>query len=900
MGTNNNNEPSSSSTKTPTTTTINGDINANANTNTNANMKSEIGSESEQAKEQRLREKLKRKAEEMNKSKGGEDKNKDKDKDKDKSKDETKDNGKDKASERKDNSKDNSKDKDNNNDKESGGSKSRSNRNRNRRRQRGNGSGGREYPSQQGQGQNQGYGQGYPGAASGYNNMDNRRNYEYGGGMYGPPMGGGGNGPPDYGPNYRGLDPYGRGDWRRDGPYDHRNGHGWRGGGGGGYDRPVDGYWGRDGHGHGHGHAPYYQDRDRFGREWHGGGGGGRDSSARGAGGNSLGGVSGNGNNGGNSNGSRDGTRKDRGRSRSSHSQSHSQSHSLSRSRSASDRSYSTSSYGSRSSSRSRSVSHSRSRSSGRSRSRSSSCSLRSRSLSHSRSRSRSRSTNRSPDDNHDRHAHAKRSRSASSDVPKSDTSKRRRSQSPTTSTNTNKNTNTKQEGESDALTKDQRTIFVSQLVMKAGEREIRKYFRKNVGCRVNDVQLLRDKRTGRHKGCAYVELGRLEDVPKAIQISGKTPDFQRFPILIKASEAEKNYTLEEAVVMDGLSSAGGVVGVGVGGESTNTTKRIEAQKVYVGSIDRNVTQAQLYAIFSKFGELEKAMLQMDTATSVSKGYAFLSFKCPKVANLAIQAMSGQILAGRQLRTGWANLNTTVPNLQEVASSEFPDDAVTRVGKVNDIFTKLNGTGLAHLAGLSLVPGMTPTGTLSSSDANTVDDQILGVSSSSLTTQQPSASITDAAEEAINAALAGISSHALPLPLPPGDVVAKAPEEVSLESAPTSLSHVEATNNDDDDPHKVSGQMSTNILVRNMFNKDEETEEGWEEEIKLDFEEESGKHGKIVSCKVMSKEVGGKIYAGFETVEGAKACAKNLAGRWFDKRQLRVEYVSDEEMAKIV
>ena len=36
-------------------------------------------------------------------------------------------------------------------------------------------------------------------------------------------------------------------------------------------------------------------------------------------------------------------------------------------------------------------------------------------------------------------------------------------------------------------------------------------------------------------------------------------------------------------------------------------------------------------------------------------------------------------------RTGWANLNTSVPNLEEVSSTEFPDDAVQRIGKVNEM-----------------------------------------------------------------------------------------------------------------------------------------------------------------------------------------------------------------------
>ncbi|EJK52951.1 hypothetical protein THAOC_27709 [Thalassiosira oceanica] len=76
-----------------------------------------------------------------------------------------------------------------------------------------------------------------------------------------------------------------------------------------------------------------------------------------------------------------------------------------------------------------------------------------------------------------------------------------------------------------------------------------------------------------------------------------------------------------------------------------------------------------------------------------------------------------------------------------------------------------------------------------------------------------------------------------------------------------------------------------------MFDKDEETDEGWEDDIRLDLEEECGKHGRISRVVVMSSEPGGRIYASFETEDGAARCAAALAGRWFDKRQLRVEFV---------
>jgi len=386
---------------------------------------------------------------------------------------------------------------------------------------------------------------------------------------------------------------------------------------------------------------------------------------------------------------------------------------------------------------------------------------------------------------------------------------------------------------EEDESTKDQRTIVVSQLVMRAEESDLFQYFKKK-GFRVKDVILLRDKRTGRHKGIAYLELGKLEHVPQALKLNSQVPDFQRFPLLVKASEAEKNDV--------GSSSGGGTVGA----------KRVEAQKVYLGSIDRNVTQQQLFAIFSQFGELEKVLLQIDPNTSLSRGFAFLSYKDPKVANLAIQVMSGQVLAGRALRTGWANQNTTIPGLEEVTSSEFPTDSAQRVEKVNTILAQLNGTGLAALPGLSLVP-------------NASMSLAGGLEKAAMT--EP----TSVAEQAINAALG--------LPGPDTDA--------AMESTPTKPQDPII------DPKEVTGTPSRNILVHNMFDKDEETDEGWEEDIRLDFEEEGGKHGKILSVKVMSKEVGGKIFCAFENIDGARACAENLAGRWFDKRQLKVEFVSD-------
>jgi RNA recognition motif-containing protein len=85
---------------------------------------------------------------------------------------------------------------------------------------------------------------------------------------------------------------------------------------------------------------------------------------------------------------------------------------------------------------------------------------------------------------------------------------------------------------EIDDLTKDQRTILVGQLTMKANEGDLRRFFGQ-IG-KVNNIIMIRDKHTGRHKGIGYVEMADLEDIPNCLLFNNCVPDFQKFPILGK------------------------------------------------------------------------------------------------------------------------------------------------------------------------------------------------------------------------------------------------------------------------------------------------------------------------------------------------------------------------------
>mmetsp|Transcript_18101 Transcript_18101/g.20870 ORF Transcript_18101/g.20870 Transcript_18101/m.20870 type:complete len:630 (-) Transcript_18101:629-2518(-) len=483
--------------------------------------------------------------------------------------------------------------------------------------------------------------------------------------------------------------------------------------------------------------------------------------------------------------------------------------------------------------SRSRSIRSVSSRSSGRS-----NRSRRSRSYSRSLSRSRSRSPSR-------RHRRRSRSRSYSSDS-RSRHSDDSRSPSPSSSVSSAMSKSSFSDEEPietrNAMTKDQRTVFVSQLVMRTEESDVIKYFRKNLGCKVNEVIVLRDKRTGRHKGCAYVELGRLEDVPKAVEVSGQPPDFQRFPILIKASEAEKNYVLTNAQSTLTAKQMGARDHTPL---LTSNGKLIESQKVYLGNLDPHVTQEILYSIFSAFGHLIKVSIQMDPTTAVSRGFAFLSYRDPKHANLAIHTMSGQMLVGRPVKTGWANQTSAVPGVEIVKADEFPDDATTRIQNAHLALSQVSTSGLNGNGTSSKTNPMA----LNPSRSNIGGIESSGLAASTVTT---------------NVVKSGAGT------LKARDTPKQAEIMIGNVNKPTK-----------------------NVLVHNMFDKDQETDDGWEEDIRQDFVEECSKWGNIVKVRVMHKEPGGKIYACFEKASQAQTCASNLAGRWFDKRQLRVEYVEE-------
>eukprot|EP00931_Biecheleriopsis_adriatica_P090314 TRINITY_DN64317_c0_g1_i1.p1 TRINITY_DN64317_c0_g1~~TRINITY_DN64317_c0_g1_i1.p1 ORF type:complete len:159 (-),score=37.20 TRINITY_DN64317_c0_g1_i1:82-528(-) len=66
------------------------------------------------------------------------------------------------------------------------------------------------------------------------------------------------------------------------------------------------------------------------------------------------------------------------------------------------------------------------------------------------------------------------------------------------------------------------RTVMLVGLSLRADERNVFEFFTGRAGT-VKDVQIIRDARTGRSKGVAYVEFGTAEGMVKALGMSGQT-----------------------------------------------------------------------------------------------------------------------------------------------------------------------------------------------------------------------------------------------------------------------------------------------------------------------------------------------------------------------------------------
>jgi RNA-binding protein 39 len=254
---------------------------------------------------------------------------------------------------------------------------------------------------------------------------------------------------------------------------------------------------------------------------------------------------------------------------------------------------------------------------------------------------------------------------------------------------------------------------------------------------------------------------------------------------MVQLTESEKN---KQPSASDSLNLPPGV-----------SAPHHSAMQLYVGSLHFNLTESDIKQVFEPFGELEFVELHRDPQTGRSKGYAFIQYKRPEDAKMALENMEGFELAGRTLRVNTVHEKGTATRIQQ---SETLDE----LGSLN------NNTSRAVL-------------------------------------------------------MAKLLRNEPPAPRP---------QPIMRPNIP---------------------QVQTqNILLKNMFDPEEETERDWDkelaEEVKTECEET---YGPVEKIKVV-KESQGEIYVRFNSVDTASQALAGLNGRWFGGKQVSAAYITEAMM----
>jgi RNA recognition motif-containing protein len=162
--------------------------------------------------------------------------------------------------------------------------------------------------------------------------------------------------------------------------------------------------------------------------------------------------------------------------------------------------------------------------------------------------------------------------------------------------------------------------VFVSNVAVKASRTQIREFFEQ--AGEVNSLQMIEDRRSGRHKGFGYVEYASEEGVTAALGLSGTR--CAGFTVQVQRTQAEKNRVRPPPV--------------------EHCPRRL-----HVGGLHPALGESHLRGLFSQVGPVAAVEF------AASADHALLSFDDPRHAHLAQCLLHGLDLGGRKLIVGFVS-----------------------------------------------------------------------------------------------------------------------------------------------------------------------------------------------------------------------------------------------------
>ncbi|KAG0326879.1 hypothetical protein BG004_002884 [Podila humilis] len=200
-----------------------------------------------------------------------------------------------------------------------------------------------------------------------------------------------------------------------------------------------------------------------------------------------------------------------------------------------------------------------------------------------------------------------------------------------------------------DESTCDRRTVFVMQLSARVRSSELHEFFTQ--AGKVRAARIIEDRNTGRSKGVGYVEFYDEESVAKAIALTGQK--ILGIPVIAKHTESEKNRLALQAAT----HAQEPVPEIPV----HNSANDISQHRLYIGSVNFDLTEDDLKQVLEPFGAIEFVKLHRDPETGKSKGFAFVQYQRAEDAKQALSRLNGYELAGRIIKVGMVTDKATHP-----------------------------------------------------------------------------------------------------------------------------------------------------------------------------------------------------------------------------------------------
>lgn len=435
--------------------------------------------------------------------------------------------------------------------------------------------------------------------------------------------------------------------------------------------------------------------------------------------------------------------------------------------------------------------------------------------------------------------------------------------------------------GYSTLVEKDELTLLVRSLHPRTDEFELFKLF--SEAGKVTDVKLLRDDRSGKCIGVAYIEMAATSGVDAALNLSGQT--LCGSAIVVQRSMALKNRMASQGATANEIKNVGAqlaldsqsaasagaagamglvpppppAVGGAVAGASSGGLE--PGIKIYAGGLDFSFTEEMVKEIFAPFGALDRVDLQKDQVTQQSKGFAFVHFRRASDGMTCVQQMDGSNIAGRTIKVNVAGTQ----GQHQMARQDLPPAlnaaAAAAAGYAGERLLATAGFGGASSGGSDAV-----------SSLDGLDDTVRGGGVERLGASQRASLLMKLAHNAgVEVPDATRKAAAQTYGYAPGGAT----------TAPT-------------------GTDSRCVVLKNMFDRlsdEAQSNPNFFDELAQDVREECGKLGTVLFCKA-DKWSNGFVYLKMLSNVEAGRVLEVMHGRYFAKQKILASTVEESTLDK--